>query len=141
MIDLLIVYIFLVLICLSLAISVYASTGKVIDFLHQKDLEKMARQERGQQYLVCAYYSSTEETCVVRSISLYEMPRVGQNLMLGGINDAVICIGRVSKIATVAEPDPEEFVLWVELDQPWMYGELLTRVNEWKKKGKMPPSK
>ncbi|HEY4480167.1 MAG TPA: hypothetical protein VJB58_01730 [Candidatus Paceibacterota bacterium] len=141
MIDLLIVYIFLVLICLSLAISVYASTGKVIDFLHQKDLEKMARQERGQQYLVCAYSTDKNEPCVVGSICLYGEPWVGQNLLLGGMGDVLICLGKITKIATVTEPEPEETVLWLELEEALMYQYLIEGKKEWSREEKMQPPK
>ncbi len=123
---------------LSIGMGIVSATDRYILYLKQRDDMRQIRKERGREYLVCAYFLKTD-TCVLGSVVLLEPPRVGETLLLGHKDDPVICIGKVTDVATIAEPDPEHKAVWVMLDQEFMYTQLMEQVEGWQRKNRIHP--
>ncbi len=135
-----VVFTILALFSLSTGIGIVVGVCQYISYLERRDREELLRQERGSSYLVFVYFS-TEDACLVGSITLFGLAQIGETLLLGSPEDRVICTGKVTRIATVAEPDPEETALWVQLDHPQMYTFLMDEQPEWKINEKVHPPK
>lgn len=133
-----IVFTALALFSLSTGMGIVFGVCQYISYLERRDREELLRREGGSPYLVFAYFS-TEDACLVGSITLFESPQIGQLLLLGSGKEWMTCMGQVSKIATITEPDPEEKVLWVRLNGPQIYNFLVDQPGWKKETNKRPP--
>lgn len=131
-----VVFTILALFSLSTGMGIIWGACQYISYLEKTGKEEL-RRKRGSPYLVFAYFS-TEDACLVGSVTLFEPPQIGQLLLLGSGKEWLTCTGQVSKIATITEPNPEEKVLWVELNGPQIYNFLVGQPG-WEQENKRLP--